>query len=110
MATRLITVYYALICSIIAQQNTCVSKDIQLRLSLCLLTFMMNNSCKRSQFHYILLLNKDVKRIKRKRSQNLANKICTVLTGGMFGYRQVTICSELEVSHDVRGEWKKLHS
>jgi len=87
MATRLITVYCALICSIIAQQNTCVSKDIQLGLSPYLLTFVMNNSCKTSRFHYILLLNRGVKRIKRKRSQNLANKIFIVLTGDMLGYR-----------------------
>jgi len=66
MATRLITVSCALICIIIPKQNTCVSKDIQLGLSRHLLTFVLNNSRKTSQFHYILLFNRDVKSIKRK--------------------------------------------
>jgi hypothetical protein len=42
--------------------------------------------------------------LKEKGSQNLENKICIVLMGDTIGYRQVTLCSELEVSHGVRGE------
>jgi hypothetical protein len=47
--------------------------------------------------------------LKEKLCHNLANKIFIVLTGDILGYRQVILCAEVEVNHDIMGEWKQLY-